>query len=94
MGRPALRDTAPDLSRRLGPPPPDLWDADDCRQLWGAAIEMYVRDATSGYCGSCLPHATEALEDLLGTRVMLARLCDPVELNAETVADAILARLE
>lgn len=79
--------------RRGAPPPPDQWDPHDCRQLWADALLLYLRDAQAGARGSQTPHAAEALADLLGARVMLARLCEPLALDVEAVALGMLARL-
>jgi len=82
------------LPTRVAPLPADQWDPADCRALWIAALEMYLRDVTAGFKGSQARHAQEALDDLLGRQVMLTQLCDPVGLNADAVAEAILSRLE
>ena len=82
------------LPLRTAPPPQDEWDPADCRALWLAALEMYVRDATAGYRGSQTAPAQGALRDVLGRREQLARLCLPLDLDIDATAEAILARLE
>lgn len=79
---------------RVAPQPASQCDPADCRALWLAALEIYLRDVIAASRGSQVRHAREALEDLFGTRIMLARLCDPIDLTVEAVANAILARLE
>jgi len=80
--------------RRGAPPPPDQWDPHDCRQLWADALLLYLKDAQAAQRGSEAPHAVEALGDLLGARVILARLCAPLALNVEAVAVGMLSRLK
>lgn len=79
--------------RRGAPPPPDQWDPHDCRQLWADALLLYLKDARAAERGSEARHAVEARRDLLGGRVMLARLCQPLGLDVEAVAAGMLGRL-
>lgn len=79
--------------RRGAPPPPDLWDPHDCRQLWADALLLYLKDAQAAHRGSEARHAVEALADLRGARVILARLCGPLALDVDAVTLGMLARL-
>lgn len=78
---------------RAGPPPPDQWDPYDCRQLWADALSLYLRDAKAAQRGGQADHAREALEDLLGSREILARLCEPLGLDVGAVATGMRNRL-
>lgn len=81
------------LPIRVEPLPSCQWDPADCRALWLAALELYLRDAEAGSRGGQLAHARDALDDLLGPRAMLTRLCEPIDLSVDAVARAMLARL-
>ncbi|WP_337133591.1 hypothetical protein, partial [Staphylococcus aureus] len=60
------------LLLRGAPVPDDLWDPADCRALWIAALEMYLRDAIAAAKGSEHREAVAALHDLRGGCEMLA----------------------
>lgn len=75
--------------------------AERCRELYVAALLVYLKDARRALNGKrgtdsgTLDDAQEALDDLTSVAMpMLRRLCQPLELDPETVADWFLSELD
>lgn len=81
------------LPLRAGPMPGPCCDPEACRDLWGAAVEMYLRDARAGMRGNDSRYAREAFNDLTGDCVLLRNLCNPLGVDAALVARALLSVL-
>lgn len=83
------------MQETSGSPDPEAFQA-----LWISAIILYARDAAAGWTGAGtgkLPARRmylETVEDLLGDRQQLARLCRPTGMDVDLVAAAILWHLE
>lgn len=79
---------------------PEIQDPEAFQTLWVSAIIWYIRDAASGWTGAGVSKLSvramylETVEDLLGERKQLARLCRPTDMDVDIVADAILKYLE
>ncbi|GEK72941.1 MULTISPECIES: hypothetical protein [Halomonas] len=68
-----------------------------CANLWGQALGQYYKDAQSAWRGSKQPHDHgEALEDLLGSRELLANLLGAYggDMDADVLGDLMLEAME
>jgi hypothetical protein len=74
--------------------PQEHYEGRGLERLWCQAIMLYMQDAAN-----CLRlknpkgHEIEALDDLLGSGALLARLCLPLDLDAKRLAKLMLDRL-
>lgn len=64
-----------------------------CADIWLAALRCYYSDCRSAARGIRTAH-TEALDDLTGSRELLANLCRPLDADAERVAALMLEALD
>lgn len=61
-------------------------DVESATEIWVQALVLYLRDARRAMKGRDAPEYFEALDDLTGTRRLLANLCRPVGLDVDLVA--------
>lgn len=59
-----------------------------CSEMWAAAVVLYMRDCRQALRGIATADL-EALDDLTGSRELLANLCEPIGADVDVVADAI-----
>lgn len=65
-----------------------------CTELWLAALRCYYSDCRSAAGAAKFNIDYEALEDLTGSRKLLANLCRPLDVDPDMLADLMLEALE
>lgn len=69
--------------------------ADACANLWATALGVYYSDARSAWRGiQNGGDGGEALNDLMGHRVLLRNLCRQIGADPQRMGDAMLDALE
>ena len=63
-----------------------------CQEIWLAAIRCYWTDCRAAMKG-VQSADLEALDDLTSSRELLANLCEPLTIDPEMVAEAIVVAL-
>ncbi len=64
-----------------------------CADIWLAALRTYYSDCRSVLRGARGAHR-EALDDLTGSRELLANLCQPLDADPQRVAELMLEALD
>lgn len=89
------------MSALAAPAPASLFEAAQlnregdaaARTLWAAALAVYARDVriahNGGYCDGGEAHA-----DLYGSRTILARLCEPLNIDPDAFTAGLMQMIE
>lgn len=89
------------MSALAAPAPASLFEAAQlnregdaaARNLWAAALAVYARDARSVRYGEHCDRG-EAHADLHGSRTILARLCEPLNIDPDAFAAGLMQMIE
>lgn len=66
-----------------------------CAEIWLYAIKQYMSDAQAAMRGvTATAYHFEALEDLTGSRRLLANLCRPLDIDPARAGDAMIEALD
>ena len=80
------------------PPPDGMAESHQCAlacaDLWLAALRCYYSDCRSAYRGINPNSDSEALDDLTGSRELLANLCRPMDADPVRLAELMLETLK